>query len=94
MKANANDKKIIATHSGVFHCDEVVATTLLLYTKEFENSLIVRTRNDDIMNACDIVCDVGSIFDPAKKRFDHHQRSFNMAWGEDENQPIDESGAT
>jgi uncharacterized UPF0160 family protein len=36
------------------------------------------------------VCDVGASFDVGKNRFDHHQRSFNMAWGEDENQPIDD----
>ena len=37
------------------------------------------------------MCDVGAVFDVSKKRFDHHQRSFNMSWTEEENQPIDES---
>ena len=32
VKAETN-KKLIGTHSDAFHCDEVLATTLLLYTK-------------------------------------------------------------
>ena len=51
----------------------------------------MRTRNQEILDQLDIVCDVGAVFDASKKRFDHHQRSFNMAWHEDENQPIDET---
>ena len=38
------DKKLIGTHSDAFHCDEVLATTMLLYTKQYKNSIIVRTR--------------------------------------------------
>lgn len=34
--------------------------------------------------------DVGSVFDASKNRLDHHQRSFNMIWEEDENQPLTE----
>lgn len=56
----------------MFHCDEVLATTMLLYTKEFENSVIVRSRNQEILDTLDIVCDVGGVFDVEKKRFDHH----------------------
>lgn len=32
----------------------------------------------------DIVCDVGSVFDAEKLRFDHHQRSFNTYWEKEE----------
>jgi len=41
--------KIIGTHSGQFHCDEVLATTMLLYTNTFgveKDPLIIRTRNE------------------------------------------------
>ena len=55
--------KIIGTHSEVFHCDEVLATTMLLYTKEFENSAIIRTRNQEVLDQLDIVCDVGAVID-------------------------------
>jgi len=64
---------------------------MLLYTSEYENAIIMRTRNQEVLDQLDIICDVGGIFDPSKNRFDHHQRSFNMAWHEDENNPIDET---
>ena len=44
-----------------------------------------------MLDQLDIVCDVGGIFDVSKNRFDHHQRSFNMSWQEEENQPIVET---
>lgn len=28
-------KKLVGTHSDCFHCDEVMATSMLLYTQEF-----------------------------------------------------------
>lgn len=31
----------------------------------------------------DIVCDVGSVFDAEKLKFDHHQRTFNTYWEEE-----------
>ena len=44
IKADST-KKFIGTHSDAFHCDEVLATTLLLYTNQYKNSVIIRTRN-------------------------------------------------
>ena len=64
---------------------------MLLYTHEFKNSAIIRTRNEEVLSQLDIICDVGAIFDPSKNRFDHHQRSFNMSWTDEENLPIDET---
>lgn len=49
-----------------------MAMSLLLRTNEFKNSIIVRTRDEDILKQLDLLCDVGSIFDPDQKRFDHH----------------------
>lgn len=63
---------MIGTHSEVFHCDEVLATTMLLYTDRFRDAAIVRTRNDAVLDTLDIVCDVGAVFDVEKLRFDHH----------------------
>jgi uncharacterized UPF0160 family protein len=70
------DKKIVCTHSGVFHADEVLATVMTKYIKEFENSWIIRTRNYDIHKETDLICDVGGIFDPTTNRFDHHMKEF------------------
>ena len=41
--------KLIGTHSGAFHCDEVMASTLLLRTEQFAKSIIVRSRDQDIL---------------------------------------------
>ena len=75
-----NEYKLIGTHSDSFHSDEVLATSLLLRTKEFSKSIIVRTRDQEILDKLDIQCDVGGVFDPAKNRFDHHQRTFDQYW--------------
>ena len=37
--------KLMGTHSGAFHCDEVMASALLLRTEEFKKSIVVRTRD-------------------------------------------------
>jgi uncharacterized UPF0160 family protein len=42
--------KLIGTHSEVFHCDEVMATTILLRTNEFKKSIIVRTRDQEMLD--------------------------------------------
>lgn len=79
-KAREHDKKVICTHSDAFHCDEVLASVMLLYTNQYANSIIVRTRDQAIIETLDIVCDVGSVYDPCSNRFDHHQKSFTDVW--------------
>jgi len=63
---------VICTHSDAFHCDEVLASVMLLYTNAYRHSMIVRTRDQAVIDTLDIVCDVGSVYDPANNRFDHH----------------------
>ena len=43
--AREKGHKIICTHSDAFHCDEVLACVMLLYTDTYRNSMIVRTRD-------------------------------------------------
>lgn len=66
----------IATHDGIFHCDEILACFMLQQLPKYADANIIRTRNEDIIKTCDIVVDVGSIFDEEANRFDHHQKSF------------------
>lgn len=33
-----------------------------------------RTRDQKLLDECDIVVDVGGVFDPERRRFDHHQK--------------------
>ncbi|XP_033751953.1 UPF0160 protein MYG1, mitochondrial-like isoform X2 [Pecten maximus] len=66
----------IGTHNGSFHCDEVLACFLLRQLPKYKDAQITRTRDPAVLDTCDIVVDVGGVFDPEKNRFDHHQRSF------------------
>jgi len=70
-----NRLPIFATHSGTFHCDEVVAISMLrMLMPEFT---LIRSRVEDEIRAADIVVDVGGVFDESTCRFDHHQRGFD-----------------
>lgn len=40
------------------------------------DSDLIRTRDNAKLDECDIVLDVGGVYDDAKKRYDHHQRGF------------------
>ena len=54
---------IAATHSGSFHADDVLAAATL---RRVNPALpILRTRDQEQLNAADILFDVGRIFDSA-----------------------------
>lgn len=61
------------THDGSFHADEVTACALLLAFDLIDRDKIVRTRDLSVIDTCEYVCDVGGIYNPDYKRFDHHQ---------------------
>ncbi|XP_065183012.1 MYG1 exonuclease-like [Sycon ciliatum] len=69
----------IGTHNGKFHCDEVLACFMLRQLPEYANAEIVRSRDQTVLDTCDIVVDVGGVYDPSMQRYDHHQRSFNYS---------------
>ena len=68
----------LVTHSGKFHCDEAFAHAVLQLAlglhRPGEDYTLVRTRKQELIDAGDIVWDVGLVFDAAANRFDHHQR--------------------
>jgi uncharacterized UPF0160 family protein len=66
----------LGTHDGSFHADEVSACALLLVFNLIDQDQIFRTRNPEKLAECEFVCDVGGIYDPQKKRFDHHQLEY------------------
>ncbi|CAD6189500.1 unnamed protein product [Caenorhabditis auriculariae] len=66
----------IGTHSGKFHCDEALACFMLKQLPEFKDHEIVRSRDPAVHATCDIVVDVGDVFDHEKRRYDHHQAGF------------------
>lgn len=65
---------IIATHSGKFHADDVLAVAVLDLV--FPGCELLRTRVPARIEAADFAVDVGGIWDPAAGRFDHHQKGF------------------
>ena len=64
----------IGTHNGTFHCDEALACFMLKQLPEYKHADIIRTRNPEELSDCDIVVDVGGVYDAEKHRYDHHQR--------------------
>ena len=65
--------KTIGTHNGKFHCDEALACYMLKLLPEYSNAEIIRTRDPDRLNSCDVVVDVGRVYNPSMHRYDHHQ---------------------
>ena len=63
---------VVATHSGIFHADDVFAMALvrLVLRRKGVEVVGVRTRKESIINNADIVLDVGNVYDPANGRFD------------------------
>lgn len=69
-------EKSFGTHNGSFHADEVTACSLLLLTGRIDRDKVHRTREPAILAECEYVCDVGGIYHPPAKRFDHHQADY------------------
>ena len=67
----------LGTHSGTFHADEVTACAMLLHFGLIDRDKIIRTRDTGHLQNCDFVCDVGGLYDPSQRRFDHHQAEYN-----------------
>lgn len=69
---------LLVTHNGKFHCDEVLAYVVLCAANGFgapgTDHTLIRTRDAATIASADIVWDVGTVFDEAARRFDHHQR--------------------
>jgi uncharacterized UPF0160 family protein len=67
----------VATHSGTFHADDVFAFAIL---RAAENGAVelVRTRDQARLAAADLVFDVGGLYDPKHRRYDHHMRDKPM----------------
>jgi uncharacterized UPF0160 family protein len=66
----------IGTHNGVFHADEVMAIAALQLINNDPH--VIRTRDQRTLDECDIIVDVGGVYDPDNGRFDHHQRGFEL----------------
>lgn len=65
------------THDGTFHADEVTACALLELFNLIDADKIIRTRDSKQLAHCEFVCDVGGVYAPADKLFDHHQADYD-----------------
>jgi uncharacterized UPF0160 family protein len=75
----------LVTHSGSFHADDVFAYVIL--RKLFPQASLVRTRDPVVLSSTDerdIVFDVGFVFDPDRRRYDHHQAAKPLRDGDPE----------
>lgn len=68
--------KSVGVHDGVFHADEITAVALLVILDLVDPKNVVRSRQEEKLALCEYVCDVGGIYDPQRKLFDHHQASY------------------
>ncbi|MBI5798470.1 MAG: MYG1 family protein [Candidatus Yonathbacteria bacterium] len=88
------NKKIVVTHSGQFHTDEVFACAVLSILNKGAVE-VVRSRNPDVWATADYVVDVGGAYNTSRGLFDHHQiggagarpngipySSFGLVWKE------------
>ncbi|KAH8999001.1 GAMM1 protein [Lactarius hatsudake] len=81
QKTGAGVSKVIGTHNGTFHCDEALAVYMLRLTEAYRDAGVKRTRDPNVLDTCDIVVDVGAVYDESRQRYDHHQRGFVEVFG-------------
>jgi uncharacterized UPF0160 family protein len=60
------------THDGSFHADDVFAYAVL--RAAVPDLALERTRDPNTVARADLVFDVGGLYDPRTRRFDHHMR--------------------
>eukprot|EP00775_Hariotina_reticulata_P003641 gene3641-3902_t len=92
--ANSNKRKAahIGTHSGTFHCDEALGCFMLKQTEQFADCDVVRSRDSAVLGSCDVVIDVGGVYEPDNNRYDHHQRGFTEVFGHGFNTKLSSAG--
>ena len=68
-------RKLVVTHNGTFHTDDLFAAGVveLCLEQKGECAKIIRTRDEEIIQKADIVFDVGGRYDASSHRYDHHQ---------------------
>lgn len=71
--------KYLVTHDGRFHTDEVMATVVLFAL--FPQASLIRSRDPRVLDMIErekhdaIIYDMGGVYDPGRRIFDHHQPS-------------------
>ena len=87
------EQTLIGARSDHFHCDLALGTTMLLYTEAYKNSVIIRTRSQEVFEKLDISCGRGSKYEPEKHRYGHKYDAFTETWNNEETDLTRLSGA-
>jgi len=74
------DVPVIGTHNGHFHADEALAVSMLKELPTYRDAQLIRTRDPAVLAECHTVVDVGGEYEDDKKRYDHHQRGFEVVF--------------
>ncbi|EPQ27687.1 uncharacterized protein PFL1_04825 [Pseudozyma flocculosa PF-1] len=91
-RSKAEGSESIITHSGTFHADEALAVHLLRKLPAYRDAPLVRTRDAAAIDAGTIVVDVGAEYDPARHRYDHHQRGFTEVFDDQHKTKLSSAG--
>jgi hypothetical protein len=54
---------------------------------------VARSRDKAVLEDCDVIIDVGGVYEPENNRFDHHQRGFGEVFGHGYNTKLSSAGA-
>lgn len=52
----------------------------------------MRSRDPEVLSNCDVVIDVGGVYEPDNNRYDHHQRGFTEVFGHGFNTKLSSAG--
>lgn len=66
-------RKILVTHPGTFHTDDLFATAVLDILHD-GHIKIIRTSEKEYIDKADYVYDIGGVYNKEKNKFDHHQK--------------------
>ncbi|PKI85545.1 hypothetical protein MVES1_000101 [Malassezia vespertilionis] len=92
IKLDEVKNPVIVTHSGTFHADDALAVSMLRKLPVFAEAELVRTRDMDKIANGTIVVDVGAEYDPARQRYDHHQRGFMETFDDEHTTKLSSAG--
>ena len=66
----------VGIHNGKFTLGDVLACVI---TKiNFDKIIVTRSRDQDVLDTCDVIFGVGGMYDPEHYKFDRHQKNFDV----------------
>ncbi|KAH3745876.1 metal-dependent protein hydrolase [Pelomyxa schiedti] len=66
----------IGVHGSVFHLDDAMCVFMLKQLPAWKDAVVVRDVDPARLQSCDVVCDIGGVYDHSLRRYDHHQKGY------------------